>query len=633
MLQALRRQAANWAIKGLLVLVALTFVLWGTSSIFNLFLDEEMIVRVNDEKITTYYYQNIINSERERLQTNLPIGQSWDGVDEKVLQGTVLSQIINRTLIKQAAIKDKITLNQKQIDQIIVNQVYFHKDGKFDEQRYISSLRGAGFSPQGYKEYIRENFQYDSYLAAMRGAAFYTPDMLNQFIDWQYQKRGYSYVQISPASFIIEANVSEQQLRVFYEENIDDYYEPEYFRIRTITITPDDALAKINYGETDIRNTYNDLYGYFYDAEEIALRHIFFESPDESDTASMLQAEELKERIRTKEDFIRLVVNYTEDDLTKDDGGNLGVAPASELPPEFVEAIRTAPAETSLFGPLRTPFGVHLLWLDNRSGVDAPAFEDVYDELVLDYLYGQLDEQLLAEAESLSDELFISSDLAAAANTTGYKAVISELVSLNSAYIQELGNEFIDELLVLQAGETSPVIWLENGNFMAFQLLDYIPNRLITYDEIEEKLREDYLLAQAEDRLGSLLSNLAVELNRGMTKAEVLNQLTEEEMTWQEGEEVSRANTINDEIGGYILSLQVSAAPYASYTQLVDENYVLVFLDEIIHQDYDDLDADERITAKEKYLQEIRSNAQQWLLTNLNEKADIIFNTQVLDNL
>lgn len=634
MLQALRERASSWIIRTVLVLVALVFVFWGTSSIFSLWIDPEAIAEVNGEIISVFYYQNAINNERERRQSEQTIGEELGGGDERKLHREVLSQLINRTLVRQVAIKDKITLSPRQIDQIIVNQVSFHHEGKFNERRYLDSLRQSGFTPQNYKEYLREGFQYDAYLAAMEDAAFYTPAMLDKYVDWQYHTRNYDYLQLSPSLFVKEnSTVTDEQLRNFYEENVDHYYEPEYFRIRSVTITPEDALARISYKEEDIQATYNEIYGHLYDNQEITLRHLFFEDALQSDQTLIAKAHELKERITTTEDFIRLVANYSEDQATKDRGGTLGTNLARELPSEFVEAIRIAPNNVSLVGPVRSSFGVHLLWIDNRTIVDVPRLEEIYDDLLSDYLYSHVDEQLLTLGEALSDELFLSADLLNAANKTDLPVEESELWSLNSAELRDLGRDFLDELLIMDVGEISSILWLESGNLFAFELVENIPSRLIPYDEIIERITMDYHLAQAEDELGLMMQKMVEVLNEDQSPAAHNLVVKDAGVEWREGGNVSHSDFQQNEIGSYVLSLSVSSLPYPAYTQLTTGDYVLVLLKGLTHQTYSGLESSQRQIVEENYVMEIRSNAQRWLLTNLNEQADIEINTEVWDSL
>lgn len=64
-----------------------------------------------------------------------------------------------------------------------------------------------------------------------------------------------------------------------------------------------------------------------------------------------------------------------------ENGGDLGFAPATSYPPEFVAAVgRLAPGETTA-APVRTRFGFHIIRLDARRNAAFPQFEEMKDSI------------------------------------------------------------------------------------------------------------------------------------------------------------------------------------------------------------------------------------------------------------
>ena len=634
MLQILRDRAGSWIIRTVLILVALTFVFWGTSSIFGLWVDPESVATINGRDIPVSYFQNVLDDERENLLTEQEIERGPAQIDERKLQEKVLSQLINRTLVINAARKEEITLNLAQIDQIIVNQPAFHEDGKFDEKRYLSSLRRSNFSPQSYKEYLQEVFEHDTYIAATQDAVFYTSKMLDEYVDWQFHIRSYDYLELSPQQFVKKDEpVTDEQMRGFYEENVESYYQPEYFRIRSVHIKRENALSQVSPREGDIKSAYEENYGYLFETQEVTLRHIFFEDSLRSDETLITKMEGLKEQIKTKEDFVNLVSNASEDAATNNQGGSLGTNPLGELPPEFFNAIRYTPQDVSLIGPLRTSFGVHLLWIDNRTIVDIPSYEEVYDNLVQDYIYANVDEHILTLGETLSDDLFVLSSIDEAANNSGLAVQKWDLLPLDSMEFRELGKEFLDELLIMNIEDISPVLWLDDGSLMVFELVENVPSRLIPYDEVAERIRTDYQLDQAEKALDALMQDLLEELKKSQDAEARNNIAARVNAEWREEKNISRSDLQRDEIGNHVLSLSAGDLPYGAYKRLAGGNYVLFLLHGITHRKYSDLEPLRRRTVEEAFLQEKKSNAHQWLLTNLNEQAEIEINTEIWDSL
>jgi parvulin-like peptidyl-prolyl isomerase len=129
-------------------------------------------------------------------------------------------------------------------------------------------------------------------------------------------------------------------------------------------------------------------------------RHILVETEDE--------AQDAVDRIDGGEDFADVAADLSLDGSAQE-GGNLGVAPASQYVPEFADAITTGEVG-ELLGPVETDFGFHVIEV---LGVeDPPPFEEVEDQL-----RAQLEQQNQQDPEliALYEEAFTSADVDVAA--------------------------------------------------------------------------------------------------------------------------------------------------------------------------------------------------------------------------
>lgn len=112
----------------------------------------------------------------------------------------------------------------------------------------------------------------------------------------------------------------------------------------------------------------------FADAEpttEYHAAHLLVETEDEAIAA--------KARVDEGEDFASVAKDVSTGP-TGPNGGDLGWFGAGQMVPEFEEAVKTlAPEEVS--GPVQTQFGWHIVKLLETRNAEAPALEDVRDEL------------------------------------------------------------------------------------------------------------------------------------------------------------------------------------------------------------------------------------------------------------
>jgi peptidyl-prolyl cis-trans isomerase C len=134
------------------------------------------------------------------------------------------------------------------------------------------------------------------------------------------------------------------------------------------------------------------------DTTQVCVRHIL--------VATRAEAEDVSARLSGGEDFAEVA---TEVSLDGSPGGDLGCGAASRYVPEFAEASIVAPVG-SLFGPVETDFGFHLLIVDDRT---APSVEeltadpltylppDVANSLWLDWFNGKVAEADISIASEI----------------------------------------------------------------------------------------------------------------------------------------------------------------------------------------------------------------------------------------
>lgn len=100
--------------------------------------------------------------------------------------------------------------------------------------------------------------------------------------------------------------------------------------------------------------------------QETHVRHILLRPNEiQSLNEARLRLLELKQRLRSGEDFAALARTYSEDAVSAANGGDLGWVGPSQLVPEFAAAMDDlAPGEIS--EPVQTPFGLHLIQVLGR---------------------------------------------------------------------------------------------------------------------------------------------------------------------------------------------------------------------------------------------------------------------------
>ena len=634
MLQKMKDQAGNWMIKTVLVLVSLSFVLWGTSSIWNLFTNDSVVVDINGDTTSLPYFERAVSSKKQSLTSETTTTSLVEQYLESSIRKEVLEEIINTTLLSQGAEEDGIGLSERQVDEIIVSQSAFHIDGKFNTRSYESFLQRSRVSSNDYKEYLRENFRQSAYQESIDNSAFFTSNNLDFYANWQHQEYSYRYLQIETSDFIDNEPLDEDIVRSFYEENIDNYYLPEEFNVAYVTLNSDDVVSTIEVPDEELRAVYLDTYGYLYQDVNVTLRQIFFADEEGINEGLISKAEEIKQSINGVADFIAAVEEHSEDEVTKAQGGSLGASPLGDLPTSFVDTIRNMPNDAKLGGPFRSQLGVHLIWVDESSDVDAPSFDEVKDELLEELRYSKLEETMLEKAENFSYEILTLNDLQQAANVSGITSGGSGTFILGDGFAEEFGNAFIEEALAMQEGDISDVILLDDGDYMAVEMQGRREPILQSFAAIQSEIEADYRLLVAQSQLEGITQEIIEAIKSGEQSYEnPLNIIPVRRWAsyeWKEESGISRNYARDDAVASLIFDLPVEDFPYPVSGKTSDNSFVVAIVEDIVAKTYEELSAAEKISLKEEYLQSSRQLANSLIISELRNAADIEINEELI---
>ena len=130
-------------------------------------------------------------------------------------------------------------------------------------------------------------------------------------------------------------------------------------------------------------------------------------APTQEDSAAVrTAAEELKRRATGGEDFSELARAYSQDEKTRENGGDLGYVPIAALSPPFSDVARSLePGEISQV--VLSRIGYHLIKLEERVEPRAPAFSEIKEELTNYLVQRKLEEEYGKWVQELKEEVFI----------------------------------------------------------------------------------------------------------------------------------------------------------------------------------------------------------------------------------
>lgn len=143
----------------------------------------------------------------------------------------------------------------------------------------------------------------------------------------------------------LNENVSEEELRQYYEQHKDDYAQ---IKARHVLIRGEGSPVPNPEGAKEL-----------------------------TDAEARAKAEEVRKRIVGGEDFAEVAKAESVDTISAQQGGDLGWFGKGRMVPEFEQAAMSL-KEGEISQPVKTPFGYHVIQVQERK---APTFEELKDSL------------------------------------------------------------------------------------------------------------------------------------------------------------------------------------------------------------------------------------------------------------
>ena len=220
-------QKLNERIQGIIawvvvILIALTFTLFGIDYYMQSRQISDAEVTVNNESITKQSYE--VNYRRIRQQHQY---EQISASKEKALKKQILQDMIFNLITVQAAGRDGFLVSPDQANSAIVNIPQFQQDGQFSATRYQQALSAALYTPDSFRNQVRQGMLLNQQRFAFIGSAFALPNEIAQFVKLYMQTRDYDYLLIPKQQFLTHVQVSQPDIATYYIQHKEDFLEPE----------------------------------------------------------------------------------------------------------------------------------------------------------------------------------------------------------------------------------------------------------------------------------------------------------------------------------------------------------------------------------------------------------------------
>lgn len=624
MLQKLNERVQGVIAWLVIILIAITFTLFGLDYYLQSHQTSKAKVTVNGEPLNNQTYE--VNYRRLRAQQN---ATGMTNADDKKIQAQVLEQMITNEVAIQSARKYGFEVTTEEANSAIVSIPQFQEDGHFSAQKYQQALSGALFTPESFQNEVRQGMLLNQQRFAFMATAFALPSEIERFVRLYMQTRDYEYVVIHAAPYEKNVVLSNEAIQSYYNNHKKDFLSPEKVSLDYVVLSLQDIKSKLKVSDEKIRRYYEENQNNYLTPAQWQVAHILFSVPEGASDEQLSLIQQKADKVYEELDknpsaFNKLVAKYSDDKLSVAENGVLPWIMAGQQEYDAVLSKLTSPGQISK--PEKTAHGYEIYKLIAYKPVSKKSLKDVADIIKEQLITERAQNKYTRALEQLSDLSYQSPDtLVPVADALKLKINQTELFPLTGGTTDFTKNKLVSNAAfshdVLKLSNNSEPIQLENDVVAVIRVDQHVPAKELSLAEVRDQIKT-ILTKQAAAKKAQEIADAL--LNPVENKAH-LAMIHTGKLQWKS---ITAAAREYDKVNSAINELAFNLAKPESKdsVSLADGDYAIVRLKRIIDGKIDALDKEHR----DSLVQQIESNYgmvyYDLYVSSLMKKASIVRN-------
>ena len=424
------------------------------------------------------------------------------------LRMQVLESLIDGVALNNAAHEAGIRIGDDEVRSEIRRLPYFQKDGKFDNDLYLTRVRNLGASPESFAEQLRVELLGRAVMDPLtRLSALTLPSEVENLAALLTQTRTLDIYEVKTDLLKPQITVDDAEVRSCYQSHPANFTKPALASFNYVLLSVDELKSRVKVDDEQIENYYNQHQDEFQLPEQRALSHLLIKTGDNMAE----RVARVEERLKAGEDFSLLCREMSDDRATAVEGGSMGVKSRAELADNLGAALFALKQKGEVSAPLADESGTHFIRLDEIIAAHVPPLSEVKDQARERYIASEarrLFAELAATLTDVSYENPDSLDPAAKALELPVRdagAVRYEDHSLPWPVGEHAVQQEAFKESVRTSGQNSSVVNLGDDAAVVLNVYKYEPEKLQPFEEVESAARElafnEKLAARARELL------------------------------------------------------------------------------------------------------------------------------------
>jgi peptidyl-prolyl cis-trans isomerase D len=611
------------AIMGLIII---SFALFGIDSYLNQAGSGVAIAKVNGSKISVQEYSNSIDNVRNRLQSE---GQKVDAamLESIELKRSVLDGLITRRLVNEEIQNANFKISDELLSQHILGMPEFQQDGKFSQDLYSKTLEQNKLTASKFENDRRNDLLTQQAREGLASLVSVPSSVAQQTLQYAHQQRVVSVAEIKSNQFATQIKISPEQVKAYYELHKDKFKVPEQVKLEFALLSAAGLVSQVNVTDAEVKTFYDENAAKLQGEEQRQASHILIgfgvNATKEEKAAAKDKAADLLMQIKKSPNrFEELATKNSQDPGSAAKGGDLGSFARGAMVKPFEDAVFSMKVN-QVSDLVESEFGFHIIKLNGISG-QSTSYESLKPQIKGDLIFQKAQAKYAELTEDFSNTVYEQSgSLQPVAKKFNIQLQTSPWMS------REDGAKFFknDKLMslvfsndVLKEKRNSEAVEVSSNNLVSARVLEYKASAPRSFDEVKGGIEALLKIEQS--------TKLATE--KGISTLAKLKAGSQETLEWIPPVTIDRKNAqgLSDAVMQQAFKIDASKLP--AYAGFMDEKkaYIIVQVTEIKNT----LEATEKQAAELDFKEAVSAEYLSAYGKSLKAKSEVVVNRQLLES-
>ncbi len=493
MLQNIHEKVHGWIAWFVIILIAITFALFGASYYIGSHRVSDIKATVGDTAITKRAFEDEYQRSKQ--------GKVISGLaDEQKLKSQTLRQMIANYSRVDAARNEGFIVSKSQAQQAMLTMPDFVENGVFSKDRFQQILSANLLTPEALLHKVQQGMLLNQQRFMISASDFALPSELKNFVALTEQTRNYHYLLLSQDLFKDRVSVTQNEIKNFFNTHRALFMTPEQVIVSYVSISLPDLVAKTNISVEKAEQFYLENKSNYVRPAQYKIKHIFVAEGHKD------KLPKIKQSLEAKKSFEKVADMYSDDLVAK---GNTLPWMGAGVMDIAVDRALIKLSKKQVSRAVKTSNGYEIVKLVDIKPKKQLPFSDVREQII-SYLKNEKAQQVFTEMnDKLTDLSYqnpdsldeVAKELGLEIKTLGPITRVGDAKGLG-ANKHLLQAAFSQE--VLEQGENSAPIKVSDDTVLVLRVKSHLKPTQKKLSEVQADIKQMIAANKAQSRAKEL---------------------------------------------------------------------------------------------------------------------------------